>query len=148
MAAFRPGGPYARLLAKRNTVLAVGDNVFVHGGVLPEHLDYGLDRLNAEIRAWLAGDAAYQEWILDRRSPVWARHYSYEVDDNDCDTLRTVLTRMGAKRMIVGHTVQDAGITSRCGGAVWCIDTGMSAYYGGAPQVLEITGDSIRILKE
>jgi hypothetical protein len=35
--AFRPGGEYALMLAKRNTIAIVGENVFVHGGVLPQH---------------------------------------------------------------------------------------------------------------
>src|SRR5690606_27827995 len=40
-AAFAPGGRYARLLAERPVAAVVGDNVFVHGGLLPEHVRYG-----------------------------------------------------------------------------------------------------------
>ena len=43
VAAFMPGGPYANLLAERQVILQVGENVFVHGGVLPEHVAYGID---------------------------------------------------------------------------------------------------------
>lgn len=147
-AAFRPGGPYAKLLSKRNTVITIGSTVFVHGGVLPEHIAFGLERLNAEIRAWMAGEGSYYEWMLDRRSPVWSRRFSLEVDSADCDTLKTVLAELGAKRMVVGHTDRIEGIISHCAGAVWCIDAGISAAYGGTPQVLEIAGDSLRILSE
>lgn len=146
--AFRPGGPYARVLARRNTVVIIGPNVFVHGGVLPNYVDYGVEKLNAEIRAWLAGDGPRPRAVEDRNSPIWSRLYSSDVNDAACDTLTGVLERLSAKRMIVGHTVQENGITSFCDGSVWCIDVGMSASYGGTPQVLEITGDTVRVRRE
>jgi len=61
--------------------------------------------------------------------------------------LSRALGALGARRMVVGHTVQKGGITSACGDRVWRIDVGMSAYYGGRPEALEIAGESIRILK-
>ena len=145
--AFRPGGRYARVLAQRNVVLIIGDNVFVHGGVLPEHVAYGIDRTNAEVRAWLLGEGPKPESILKKGSLVWARNYSDDVDEADCATLRLVLEALSAKRMVVGHTVQEGGIRSYCDGRVWCIDAGMSAHYGGEVEVLEIVGDSLTVLK-
>ncbi len=144
--AFRPGGRYARILASRNVVQIIGDNVFVHGGVLPEHVAYGLDRSNAEVREWLLGEGPVPDDMLKRGSLVWARDYSDDVGEKDCATLRGVLESLGAKRMIVGHTVQEDGIRSYCDGRVWCIDVGMSAHYGGSVAVLEIVGDSVRVL--
>ena len=149
VAAFRPGGPYARVLAQRNTVVVIGPNVFVHGGILPEYVYYGIERLNIEVRAWLAGKGPYPATIRSRRSPVWCRLYSSDVTDAACDTLTEALEELCAKRMIVGHTVQEKGITPFCDGKVWCIDVGMSAAYGsGTPQVLEIKGDTVRVLRE
>ena len=136
------------MLAKHNAVIVIGSNVFVHGGVLPEHLDYGLESINDEIRTWLAGEGPEPEWIHGRGSPVWTRQYSQDPQAEDCDVLAAVLSRLGVSRMIVGHTVQESGITSYCDGRVWCIDVGMSAYYGGEPQALEIRGDSVRVLCE
>ena len=146
IAAFHPGGEYARVLAKRNVVLIIGDNVFVHGGVLPEHVTYGLDRANTESQAWLRGDGPKPELLLKRGSLVWARDYSKDPDDDDCDHLQVVLDALSVKRMIVAHTPHE-GIVSYCDNRVWCIDTGMSAVYGGPTQVLEITGDTVRVLK-
>ncbi|MDH4036228.1 MAG: metallophosphoesterase [Candidatus Krumholzibacteria bacterium] len=146
VAAFRPGGDYARDLARRNVVIIIGDNVFVHGGVLPEHVTYGLDRINTEVRAWLLGEGPMPEIILARGSPVWARDYSDEPDATDCAALQRVLDSLAAKRMIVGHTVQEQGVRSYCDGRVWCIDTGMAACYEGNVEVLEIIGDSLRVL--
>jgi hypothetical protein len=146
VSAFRPGGAYAKVLAQRNTVVIIGQNVFVHGGILPEHMDYGLERLNAELRAWMAGEGPVPAWTEEKDSPVWMRHYSDEVDEEDCDLLAEVLDRLGAKRMIVGHTVQTDGITSYCEGKVWCIDVGIADYYGGEVCILEIKGDTVRVI--
>lgn len=147
VAAFRPGGPFARLLAERPVVLVIDGNVFVHGGVLPSHLDYGIDRLNNEVRDWLLGEGEAPEFIHTSESPTWTRDYSDEVDGEDCGQLDEVLQRLGAFRMIVGHTVQENGITPLCDDRVWCIDSGISEYYGGRVEVLEIKGEEIRVLR-
>lgn len=146
IAAFRPGGPYALLLARRNTIVQVGDNVFVHGGVLPEHAAYGLEAINEEIRAWLRGEAPAPEWSRGSESPIWTRLYSRDPDDEACGVLGEALDLLGARRMVVGHTVHREGITSYCDGRVWAADVGMAAYYGGPRQVLEIRGDTVTVL--
>ncbi len=145
--AFRPGGPWARILAERNTVLIVGRTLFVHGGVLPEHVTMGLPTLNQEVRSWLRGDAPEPAWIQGEKSPVWTRLYSDEPNQAACDTLAAVLSELDLDRMVVGHTVQPGGITAYCGARVWCIDVGMSSYYGGPTEVLEIQGDAVRGLR-
>lgn len=146
VAAFRPGGPFAMQLASRNTILMIGDNLFVHGGVLPEHLDIGLERMNRLIQLWLAGEGPAPEGIHTRTSPTWTRIYSDNPGLDSCQKLQKVLTRLGAARMIVGHTVQDDGITAFCDQKVWCIDSGLAAYYGSSTTVLEIIGQQVRIL--
>ena len=145
--ALRPGGEFARLLAERNIFLIIGNTLFTHGSVLPEHVDLGLDQMNLEIQAWLQNEAPQPEWIRGDRSPVWNRLYSDGPDLAACDTLASVLDRLDVKRLVVGHTVQDAGITAYCGGRVWCIDVGMAEHYGGRPEVLEIRGDAVRGLR-
>ena len=147
-AAFQPGGPYARVLAARNTIVIIGQNVFVHGGVRPEHIDYGIDRINDEVRSWLSGEGPRPEFVDSRRGPTWTRLYSSNPDTAACDTLTLVLERLSAKRMIVGHTIQEGGIAPFCGGKLWGIDVGMSAFSGGKPQALEIAGDSVRVIRE
>lgn len=53
---YRPGGQMARELAKNPTVLVVNDElVFVHGGLLPHHVKYGVQRINDEVAAWMSG---------------------------------------------------------------------------------------------
>jgi hypothetical protein len=146
--AFRPRGPYARKLARRNTVLVIGDNVFVHGGVLPAHAAYGIRRINAEIRAWLEGVAPEPASARGADSPTWTRLYSRDPDEAACAALDETLGILGAERMIVGHTPHREGITMYCSGRVWVVDTGMAKYYGGPVEVLEIRGDQLRALRE
>ena len=146
VAAFAPGSSYARLLAERVVILQLEDNVFVHGGVLPKHVTYGIDRLNREAQDWVRGETGRPEIMVGPESPQWTRLYSAEPDSAACETLRQVLDQLEARRMVVGHTIQRGGITSACGGLVWRIDVGMAEHYGGRVEVLEILGDSLRVL--
>ena len=58
LAALAPGGPMAkRFLAHQPVVVAVGSTMFAHGGVLPHHVQYGLERINQETSEWIRGDA-------------------------------------------------------------------------------------------
>ncbi len=155
MAALLPGRPYARLLAQRNVIVQVGDNLFVHGGVLPDHVTYGIDLINREVRAWLRGETDPPGFLGRPDSPQWTRLYSNEPDSLACEVLSEVLSRVDAKRMVMGHTIQDDGISSACEGRAWRIDVGMAAYYGGPDErgagdveVLELVGDSVRVLRD
>lgn len=146
--AFRPGGPYARQLAAGNIVQMVGDTVFVHGGVTAHYAAYGLDRLNRELRCWLADSRSSPRAMprpgRDSEGPVWTRRFS--LDPPDCADLDKSLAILGAARMVVGHTVQNSGVTSACDGKIWRIDTGIAGYYGGPRQALEIRGSKLQIL--
>lgn len=146
-AAFRPGGPLALTLAEHRIAVILGRTLFTHAGVLPEHLDMGLDSMEYAVKVWLSGDGPQPEWIRGDISPVWNRAYSGEPSLASCDTLSWVLDRLEVDRMVVGHTVQESGITAYCGGRLWCIDVGMAAHYGGRPEVLEIRGSQVRSLR-
>lgn len=144
-AAFAPGSVYARRLAASNAVLQVGDTVFVHGGVLPAWADYGIERMNTELRCWLAGHGPPPALLARDDNPLWNRDYSRPPER--CDQLASALALLGAARMVVAHTPQPAGISSACDQRVWRIDTGMAAHYGGPTQVLEIREHTVRVLR-
>ncbi len=146
-AAFRPGGPWARRMAHRRVAVIIGRDLYVHGGVLPDHVAYGLDRLNRETRAWLRGDGPEPDLLQQRGNPVWSRHYSDDPDSGDCALLDEVLAALDCDRIFVGHTVQDHGATAYCDERVWCLDTGAAAHYGGNVQALEITAEGATVLR-
>ncbi|KAE9450433.1 hypothetical protein C3L33_17667, partial [Rhododendron williamsianum] len=154
IAALRPEGPISsRFLANNLTVAVVGESVFVHGGLLPNHVTYGLDRINEEVRNWISGmkqGIVPSGLIRGRNSVVWLRRFSNELAKNcDCSMLEHVLATIpGAKRMIMGHTIQESGINGVCKNRAIRIDVGMSKGCGdGLPEVLEIVGNSdLRVL--
>jgi len=148
-AAFLPGGGYALKLAKRDVVAMVGDSVFVHGGVLPEHVSYGIGRINAETRAWMqSGPAAAPASVAGERGPDWVRDFSIDpVSEQTCAVLGRALDALGARRMVVGHTPQKSGVTSGCNDRVYRIDVGLSRFYGGPIQILQITPQGVEVLK-
>lgn len=147
VAAFRPGGPYAMMLAGHNLTMQVGDTVFVHGGILPDHAEAGLDTINREVQGWIRGETPEPtRWVRSDTAPVWSRHYSDRPDAADCALLAQTLETLGAERMVVGHTVQDAP-NPDCDGRVWRMDVGMAAHYGGNPAAIEIVGDSVTLME-
>jgi hypothetical protein len=144
--AFAPGGRYARELAARSTVVVVGDTVLVHGGLAPRQLERGLDANNGEVRRFLLGQAPLSPLLAAEDSPVWHRDFALSDDPATCAVLEEVLSRLGARRMVVGHTVQPEGINAACDERVWRIDVGLARYYGGSIEVLEIAGGRARVL--
>lgn len=148
-AAFAPGGVYAKRLAERPIAAWIGQNLFVHGGILPKHVRAGLARADRDVKAWLRGDVARPPKIATGEDGlVWTRLYGAAPGRVECGILDEVLNAYGAKRMIIGHTVQRGGIKAACAGKVWRIDAGLSRYYGGPVEVLQIRGDETVILKD
>ncbi|KAE9605111.1 hypothetical protein Lal_00036620 [Lupinus albus] len=153
VAALRPNGPISRRFLSQNvTVLVVGDSIFVHGGLLPHHVSYGLEKINEEVRNWINGSTGRfsPAYCHGRDALVWLRKFSDEVAKNcDCSTLEHVLSTVpGVKRMVMGHTIQAVGINGVCENRAIRIDVGMSKGCGdGLPEVLEISENSgLRIL--
>ncbi len=142
-AAFLPGGPYARLLAGHNTVVVVGDTVFVHGGVAPAYARRGLAAMNEGVRCWLMGSGPEPSMMHDPHGPLWTTMFSA---GERCAELEQALAALEVERMVMGHEVQRAGVTSSCGGKAWRIDVGLAKLYGGPMQVVEITSSGVRVL--
>lgn len=145
--AFMPGGPVARRLAAHATAVRIGDTVLVHGGITPTHAGRGIATLNDEVRAFLLGTSPLPAAVSGEDSPIWHRTYAMEDDPEACAELAASLEALGARRMVVGHTVQERGITSGCEERVWRIDVGLARHYGGPNEVLEIRGDAVTVLR-
>ncbi|KAK9159189.1 hypothetical protein Scep_005763 [Stephania cephalantha] len=142
LALFRPGGPLACELAQNPVVLKVDDWIFCHGGLLPHHVAYGIERMNREVSQWMKGSPQNDNnepalpftAIRGYDSVVWNRLYSRDVDDMEDyrnhqirSVLEETLQALGAKAMVVGHTPQMSGINCKYSCSVWCVDVGMSS---------------------
>ncbi|GAX79729.1 hypothetical protein CEUSTIGMA_g7170.t1 [Chlamydomonas eustigma] len=156
-AVYRPGGPMAMELSKNPTVLVVNDTAFVHGGLLPVHVNYGIEKINHEVSAWMRaenkvdGGKAQPPFLAmgDASSIMWNRSQSKEkwpsASDRytACRSLQQALDKIGASRLVVGHTPQISGANCECDGRVWRMDVGMSYGVLNRPvQVLEIDKDA------
>ena len=164
--AFNNGKEYANLLAcTRQSVLIIGEFLFVHAGITKFLLNNknfpgreDLPKLNELVKNWLlhklknVNDSNMSE-LLDNvlnnaeNSPFWTRIFGQlppklSYDSNECrDYLAPVLEAYGIKGMIIGHTPQiKDGINSTCGNRLFRIDVGASKAFEQkrAPQVLEI----------
>jgi len=149
-AAFLPGGPYAKRLAQWPITLVLGDTVFVHGGLLPAHVAYGLDRINGEVSAWMRGERPVPPRAVDytSQSLVWLRLFGEEaVPEQACAMLDQMLAEIGVTRMVIGHVIH-GNINPACDDRVWRVDTGMSAHFGGDVQVIEWVDGAPHVLRQ
>lgn len=145
--ALTPGGPWAKRLARHDVIAIVGDTILSHAGIVGDWATK-LEEANLNSRCWLDGQAggptAPPAVLVAEDSPVWTR--AWGMTDADCKLLDQVLGTVGAKRMVVGHTVQERGVTSACGGKLWRIDVGLAAFHSGPIEVLEL-GDPPKVLR-
>ncbi|XP_023645917.1 shewanella-like protein phosphatase 1 isoform X1 [Capsella rubella] len=159
---FRPGGRLACELARHGVVLRINNWVFCHGGLLPHHVAYGVERINREVSTWMRSATNYEDspqmpFIATRGydSVVWSRLYSRETSEladyqieQVSKILRDTLDAVGAKAMVVGHTPQLSGVNCEYGCGIWRVDVGMSSgVLDSRPEVLEIIGDKARVIR-
>ncbi|KAF8514535.1 Metallo-dependent phosphatase-like protein [Hysterangium stoloniferum] len=70
--------------------------------------------------------------------PLWYRGWAQDDEDVVCAKVGAVTTKIGVRRLIMGHTPDFDKIVSRCGGKIIIIDTGISKAYGGVLSALSI----------
>ncbi|KAH0905815.1 hypothetical protein HID58_037642 [Brassica napus] len=163
---FRPGGRLACELSRHGVVLRVNNWVFCHGGLLPHHVAYGVERINREVSTWMKSssdeeDSPEMPFIATRgqvessktvkSSSAWIEcvFLSSEYLYNQVGKiLRDSLEAVGAKAMVVGHTPQLSGVNCEYGCGIWRVDVGMSSgVLDSRPEVLEIRGDKARVIR-
>lgn len=128
-AAFSATGDSGRYVRSHGATALVEDTVFVHGGIHPEWAQRGVDGINAAVRDGLDTPGAP---VFGESGPLWFRGYALADEPLACPVLDEALTALGARRMVVGHTVQRTGhITTRCDGKLVLIDVGIADHYGG-----------------
>lgn len=150
--AWSPRGEVGRWVAANPIVALIDGNLFAHGGVGASYANVTADEMNRRAAAALtARDTSREAIINDPRGPLWYRGLIRRDADEEAPVaagaaealsmeaeLAEVLAAHQARRMIVGHTPNFAGIQFLHGGRLVAIDTGISAHYGGPRSYLEI----------
>jgi hypothetical protein len=100
------------------------------------------DRARIQI---LQGLLQFQNWLsVHDNGPLWFRGYDRWSEEEEAGRLAPLAQLLGAKRFVVGHTIQpNGGVRGRFGGMVFLIDTGMLR---GSVSALEIRDGRIRAL--
>ncbi|BBM97711.1 hypothetical protein MPTK1_1g07770 [Marchantia polymorpha subsp. ruderalis] len=144
----RPGGPFCpRFLGHYSTLLIVGKSFFVHGGIRDEQVPNGMQDLvvyNQKVSQWVKGLCQEHQapgFVEVKQGFVWNRDYGVP-SDIPCQNLAKLLGKFQCRRLMIGHTIQPAGINAVCKGKAIRIDVGMSKGCGGRePQALEVLDD-------
>ena len=90
---------------------------------------------------------ADDEPLLGSRGPNWSRGAAFCNECAEADVLRPWLATVGARRVVIGHTVaRDGVVVSRFDAAVVKLDAGMNrAVYKGHPAVLFVDASGARV---
>jgi hypothetical protein len=147
---FSENGEYGRWIRGHTAAARVNGILFLHGGVSARVAPLGCAGINAGVAADLT--TAFQKFVEASPTtlagvedgPLWYRGLAQEDEGTFGPAVDTILEAVGARAIVIGHTVTPTGrITPRFGGRVVQIDTGMltSVYKGGRPSALEIAGE-------
>lgn len=152
---FKPGNKIANFLAcTRRVIMVIGNNLFVHAGIVPEIANkYNVDNINAIVALYLfdqlKDSSKYNDLLTDPHlSPLWTRKLGNlnripnpEYVNNMCNeifdsgmlsNLLGTEEKHPIKRIFIGHTPQILkGVNSMCNGKIWYMDTGASAAFDG-----------------
>lgn len=139
---FRGDGPYAEWLRRRPTILKIGETLFVHAGLDRWALDTDPGEVNELVRAWVLHrqgkgpkPSRATRWTVDEsEGPMWTRVFRARPgkpkDAPSRKTVRAILERLGADRIVIGHSpTRDGSIVvdhPHYGPSVVLIDTRIS----------------------
>jgi hypothetical protein len=144
--AFGPKGKYGRWLRQHDTVVKVGDTLFLHGGLSPKYATLQVAEINDRVRTALASATPDTEPLLtDEEGPLWYRGLALAPAESLTAHVDALLAHHGVARIVLGHTVTPGVVMPRFGGKVILNDVGLSAVYGGPPSALEIQGTTVTV---
>ena len=115
----------------------------MHGGISASYCQFTLQSLTEQvIEALETYDPAVPSIVDDPLGPLWYRGLASDKEtDVFSQTLDNILSRYGARRIVVGHTPTGGIIWPRFDQRVIVNDTGIAAYYGSHKGVLELTAE-------
>ncbi len=141
--AWSPAGEYGGWVKDNPAAIQVNDTIFVHGGISASYCQFTLQSLTEQvIEALETYDPAVPSIVDDPLGPLWYRGLASDKEtDVFSQTLDNILSRYGARRIVVGHTPTGGIIWPRFDQRVIVNDTGIAAYYGSHKGVLELTAE-------
>ena len=149
------GTPFALKISKnRMIILKIGKYLFIHAGIMPHHLTKDscidgnkfINDINDLIRKLLNNEIKsnhplVQKYFTNPNSLLWTRELGAE--QINCNKIEQVTECLNIGSIIVGHTVQEKGINSKCNNKVWRVDVGLSSIFNNNnSSVLEIREDN------
>ena len=144
--AFDKDGDYGKWVRSRVAAVKINGVLYIHGGVSDKVANLGCQGLNAEVQRDLAAAPVPTDKIMSLLSatedgPLWYRGMASEPEAAFEPMLDSILRRLDARAVVIGHTPIPSGqITTRFGGRVVMIDTGMLGgefFKTGAASALE-----------
>mmetsp|Transcript_13936 Transcript_13936/g.24400 ORF Transcript_13936/g.24400 Transcript_13936/m.24400 type:complete len:319 (-) Transcript_13936:185-1141(-) len=137
-----------------------GGSLFVHGGLDARVMEtFGQNpiyELNSRLRKLLNADVVtHNHQLLGSRGPFWNRFFAEGGETQVCQRIEETLQRVGADRMVLGHTPQTEGVAVRCvkpeGPRIILADTVISRAYEPAfgfsrPSAVEYRGNQVTAL--
>lgn len=134
-----PEGEYAVRARTLKTAVKINGTVFVHGGISDRYADMSLAEMTRKVQEILADfDFENPGLVADECGPLWYRGLAGTAPEVSPEVLASILERLSAQRIVVGHTPTPGVIWPRYDGRVVQIDTGIANHYGGHPAYLEI----------
>ncbi|KAI9293521.1 Metallo-dependent phosphatase [Neoconidiobolus thromboides FSU 785] len=148
---FSESGIIGKYLRNLDITAKVHDTVFCHGGVNLDWSKKKVDGLNKEFHELVSSESKgelKESEIFSKEGdgPLWYRGYAKDDEDEVCSKLTKALDNLGAKRMVMGHTIQKNNkITTRCNNRAILIDIAISSFYdGGHLGAFEFTDSYMR----
>lgn len=153
-AAFAPSGTYGRWILQHNAVVKIDGTIFLHGGLSPRYAGRDLRELNDAVRRELAVGGDPRGGIVgDPDGPLWYRGLALGDPEALRGEVEAVLAAQKARRIVMGHSIQEDGISLRLDGRLALIDVGMSRWTRDRqPSCLLIeragpTADRVKVLR-
>ena len=139
--AFAPDGVYGKWIRGHEAIVKINDMVFLHGGIGPKYAKAGIRKINEQVQKELKDFSRLEGGTaMDPEGPLWFRGLALDDERKLESHLKGTLERLGAKYMVIAHTVTKGMITPRFDGRVIMIDVGLSQVYGARTACLLVEG--------
>ncbi|MDR0333820.1 MAG: metallophosphoesterase [Dysgonamonadaceae bacterium] len=103
-----------RWVQSRNTMMTIGDILFLHAGVSPElaETDLTITQVNDTVRKYMAlprraseDPSSIAHLVMRTNGPLWYRGLATPDETVNKTVVSGILDRFGVKKIIIGHTI-------------------------------------------